>query len=63
MRNMKDMMKFMIQAMFSLLIMAVGLGVIFCFITGSIDHFVPFMKVGSIIIMMDCLGVMLLDRA
>lgn len=59
---MKNIEIFIIQAMISLLIMAVGLGIIFCFITGSVGHFVPFMKVGSIIIMMDCLGMVLLDR-
>lgn len=63
MKNMKNMMIFMIQAVISLLIMTVGLGVIFCFVAGSTEYFVPFMKIGSIIIMANCLGIVLLDRA
>lgn len=60
---MKNMRRFMLEVICSLLVVAIGLGVIFCFMTGSTEHFMPFMKVSSIIIAMNCLGVSLLNKA
>lgn len=59
---MKNINKFIIQAILALLVMSVGLGMVFCLLVGSIDYFVPFMQVSLIAILAYCFSLTMLNK-
>lgn len=56
-------MEFMIKTMILILAVIVGMGALFCFATSSTDYFIPFMKLSTIIVASNCLGMTVLYKA